>query len=98
MKYVPDFPHRLGFLANTHTSCGGFFAAYNHEQRHSGVGLHTPTSIHSGTAEQIHTRRQTTLDACAAHPNGSPDGPTIQFPKQPGSISPPNNQPVAQPV
>lgn len=42
---------------------------YNHIHRHSGIGLHTPISVHTGTAEIIQDQRQQTLDAAyAAHP------------------------------
>jgi transposase InsO family protein len=69
MKYVPDFPERFGSLADARRFCDGFFLAYNHEHRHSGIGWHTPASVHFGTAEQIQTQRQATLDrARAAHP------------------------------
>ncbi|MBB5159297.1 IS3 family transposase [Saccharopolyspora phatthalungensis] len=69
MKYVPDFPGRFGSLEDARAFCDGFFLGYNHEHRHSGIGLHTPASVHFGTAEQIRTQRQTTLDrAHAAHP------------------------------
>lgn len=69
MKYVPDFPDRFGSLEDARTFCEGFFLAYNHEHRHSGIGMHTPASVHFGTAEQIRTQRQFTLDrAYAAHP------------------------------
>ena len=50
--------------------CEAFFVYYNHEHRHSGIGLHTPASIHHGTAYQIHARRAATLDAAyAANPD-----------------------------
>jgi transposase InsO family protein len=69
IKYVPDFPERFGSLADARTFCEGFFLAYNHEHRHSGIGMHTPASVHFGTAEQIRAQRQATLDrAYAAHP------------------------------
>ncbi|HEX8630880.1 MAG TPA: IS3 family transposase, partial [Catenuloplanes sp.] len=46
-----------------------FFTAYNHEHRHSGIGMHTPASVHYGTAEQVRQQRQATLDAAyAEHP------------------------------
>ena len=46
-----------------------FFTYYNTEHRHSGIGLHTPASVHDGTAWAIQTRRQQVLDeAFAAHP------------------------------
>jgi transposase InsO family protein len=69
MKYVPDFPERFGSLEDARRFCDGFFLAYNHEHRHSGIGMHTPASVHFGTAEQIQTQRQATLDrAYLAHP------------------------------
>ena len=38
--------------------------------RHSGIGLHTPASVHHGTAHQIRQLRQQTLDAAyTAHPD-----------------------------
>ncbi len=41
----------------------------NHVQRHAGVGLHTPASVHYGTAGEIRERRAATLDAAyAANP------------------------------
>ncbi|WP_308220983.1 IS3 family transposase [Micromonospora phytophila] len=70
MKYVPDFPERFGSLADARVFCDGFFTAYNHEHRHSGIGWHTPASVHYGTASQIREQRQATLDAAhAAHPD-----------------------------
>lgn len=70
MKYVPDFPDRFGSLPDARAFCDGFFAAYNHEHRHSGIGMHTPASVHYGTAEQVRQQRQVTLDAAyAEHPH-----------------------------
>src|SRR4051812_19255788 len=96
MKYVPDFPDRFGSLADAHMFCEGFFAAYNHEHRHSGIGMHTPASVHFGTAGQIRTRRQLTLDAAyAAHPERFTRRPRPpNSPRRSGSTSPPNNQPL----
>jgi putative transposase len=31
--------------------------------RHAGIGLHTPASVHYGTASEIRQQRQATLDA-----------------------------------
>lgn len=70
LKYVPDFPERFGSLAEAREFCGRFFPAYNHEHRHSGVGMHTPASVHFGTAVEIRARRQATLDrAWAQYPD-----------------------------
>jgi transposase InsO family protein len=70
MKYMPDFPERFGSLADARTFCDTFFTAYNHEHRHSGIGWHTPASVHYGTADQIRRHRQNTLNAAyAQHPD-----------------------------
>lgn len=94
MKYVPDFPDRFGSLADARAFCEGFFLAYNHEHRHSGIGMHTPASVHFGTVEQIHTQRQATLNrAYATHPE--------RFTRRPRPPALPDeawiNQPVEQP-
>jgi hypothetical protein len=69
LKYMPDFPEKFGSLEDARAFCDGFFVAYNHEHRHSGIGMHTPASVHFGTAEQIRTQRQATLNqAYAEHP------------------------------
>jgi transposase InsO family protein len=70
MKYMPDFPDRFGSLADARTFCDTFFTAYNHEHRHSGIGWHTPASVHYGTADQIRRHRQNTLNAAyTQHPD-----------------------------
>ena len=49
--------------------CQIFFAWYNDEHRHTGLGLHTPADVHYGTAEAIRDKRAAVLDAAyAAHP------------------------------
>jgi putative transposase len=49
--------------------CGDFFAWYNLEHRHSGIGFHTPADVHHGRAEAIRDERARVLDAAyAAHP------------------------------
>ena len=69
LKYMPDFPDRFGSLADARTFCEHFFAAYNHEHRHSGIGMHTPASVHFDTAPEVQAHRQATLDrAHAQHP------------------------------
>jgi putative transposase len=69
MKYAPVFPDRFGSLADARAFCGTFFDYYNHEHRHSGIGLHTPASVHHGTASQVRAQRAATLEAAyAANP------------------------------
>ena len=69
LKYAPVFPENFGSLADARAFCEEFFGYYNHEHRHCGIGLHTPASVHHGTAAEIRVQRQHTLDAAhAAHP------------------------------
>ncbi|MEU7004998.1 IS3 family transposase [Nonomuraea sp. NPDC046570] len=81
LKYCPAFPERFGGLADAHVFCEAFFAYYNHEHRHSGIGLHTPASVHFGTAAEIREQRAATLQAAyAANPGRfrkKPAPPTI---------------------
>ncbi len=63
LKYCPAFPGRFGSLADARAFCETFFAYYNHEHRHSGIGLHTPASVHFGTASKVRQQRQATLHA-----------------------------------
>jgi putative transposase len=70
LKYCPAFPARFGSIQDARTFCETFFAYYNHEHRHSGIGLHTPASVHNGTATEIRAQRAETLDAAyAANPH-----------------------------
>src|ERR1017187_1379495 len=69
LKYCPAFPGTFGSLQDARAFCGVFFTYYNHEHRHSGIGLHTPYSVHIGTAAAIQDKRQAVLNAaCAANP------------------------------
>jgi hypothetical protein len=58
LKYCPAFPVSFGSLQNARAFCRAFFTYYNHEHRHSGIGLHTPYSVHIGTALAIQDKRQ----------------------------------------
>jgi transposase InsO family protein len=63
LKYQPEFPKRFGSIEEARTFCRRFFAWYNEEHHHAGIGLMTPDQIHFGQADAIHAARQTTLDA-----------------------------------
>jgi len=69
LKYCPAFPTNFGSLQDARAFCKTFFDYYNHEHRHSGIGLHTPASVHYNTANEIRRQRAATLDAAfAANP------------------------------
>ena len=83
LKYCPAFPGRFGSIQDARAFCATFFEYYNHDHRHSGIGLHTPASVHYGTAGEIRQQRQQTLaDAYAANP-GRFRGRPPQAPKLP---------------
>ncbi len=63
LKYAPAFPANFGSLPDARAFCEAFFTYYNHEHRHSGIALHTPASVHYGTATQIRQQRRATLHA-----------------------------------
>jgi len=82
LKYRPAFPARFDSLEHTRAFCRSFFRWYNHEHRHSGIGLMTPESIHHGRAKQAHTARRAVLAAAyAANPERfvrkAPTPPTL---------------------
>lgn len=66
LKYCPAFPDRFGSIADARAFCEEFFDHYNHVHRHAGIGLHTPASVHYGTATEIRAQRAVTLDAAYA--------------------------------
>lgn len=69
LKYRPEFPDRFGSFHDAKAHCGRFFDWYNHQHRHSGIGLHTPADVHYGRAQAIREQRAVVLDAAyAAHP------------------------------
>jgi len=69
LKYHPGFPGRFGSEQDGRAHCRAFFAWYNTEHRHSGIGMMTPASVHYGRASHINSARQRTLDmAYALHP------------------------------
>jgi hypothetical protein len=72
----------FGSLHDARQFMATFVHYYNHHHRHSGIGLHTPASVHDGTWQGIQTQRQAVLDdAYHAHPerfrSGRPTTPTV---------------------
>ncbi|MCX4690567.1 IS3 family transposase [Kitasatospora purpeofusca] len=60
-KYMSDYPERFDSLTQAREWFDAFISYYNHEHRHSGIALHTPASVHFGTAEEIRDQRAVTL-------------------------------------
>jgi putative transposase len=97
LKYRPGFPARFDSIEHARAFCRTFFAWYNHEHRHSGIGLMSPATVHHGRAEAAHAARGRVLDAAyAAAPErfvrGAPKPPTLP----PAAwINKPDNEEVA---
>jgi putative transposase len=103
LKYRPGFPDRFACIEQARAFCQQFFAWYNHEHRHSGIGYMTPAAMHTGQAIQLYEARQRVLEhAFAKDPRRfkgrmprPPDLPTqvgINLPK----TMPPTAQPPSQ--
>jgi putative transposase len=55
-----------------------FFEYYNHEHYHSGIGLHTPFTVHIGTAQAIQDKRAATIERFrASNPHRFTSTPTL---------------------
>ena len=76
LKYCPAFPGRFGSIEDANAFCTQFFTYYNHEHRHSGIGMHTPASVHHGTAAAIQARRTATLHTAFLAPPRAVPRPT----------------------
>jgi putative transposase len=82
LKYRPEFPERFDSIEQARAFCRTFFDWYNHQHRHSGIGLMTPAAVHYGRATELHAERQRVLAAAyAATPErfvqGAPKPPTL---------------------
>lgn len=94
LKYCPEFPGRFGSLEDANAFCRLFFAWYNGEHRHSGIGYMTPDAVHYGEAQRLLEKRQRVLQqAYELHPErfvrGRPSPPPLPEavwinPPQPG--------------
>lgn len=62
-KYTADYPQRFASLSQAREWMEAFTSYYNHVHRHSGIGYHTPASVHFATAELVREQRSVTLAA-----------------------------------
>src|SRR4051812_33734308 len=93
LKYQPEFPSRFGCVGDAKDFCRRFFAWYNQDHHHAGLGLMTPDQVHYGQADDIHAARQRTLDrAFDAKPERFVKKPPVP-PAKPTAvwINPPQN-------
>ena len=95
-KYRPEFPDHFATDQQAVAFGRGFFAWYNTEHHHSGIGFLTPAQVHYAEAEQIVAGRAATLArAFDAHPNrfkgrcpSPPPPPTAVWINPPSSPQP----------
>jgi len=100
LKYHAGFPASFGSVADARAWCQPFFAWYNAEHHHTGLGLLTPAVVHAGQAAAVQAQRQATLDqAFAAHPARFVNGPPVP-PALPTAawINPPPPAPPTTPI
>ena len=102
MKYRPEFPERFGCIEDARAHCQAFFAWYNDQHCHSGIGYMTPHSVHYGLAADLRVIRLATLDAAfLANPNRFKNK-RPQLPPMPTAawINPPpeDKKPTSEPV
>jgi putative transposase len=66
LKYRPDFPEAFGSIEDARAFCATFYRWYNHDHRHSGIGMHTPFDVHHGRAGAVRQARAETLNVAYA--------------------------------
>lgn len=69
LKYGPEFPERFGSLTPARQFMDSFAQWYNHDHRHTGLGLHTPADVHYGlAADKAADRTAVLADTRARYP------------------------------
>jgi putative transposase len=99
LKYRPAFPDRFASIEQARAFCQTFFQWYSDEHRHSGIGYHTPTTVHHGHAAHIQQQRATVLQAAyCAHPERFVHQPPVPpaLPR-PAYINPPPQEVLLTP-
>ena len=75
-KYHPDYPGAFDTFEQAWAYFDRFFHWYNTQHRHSSLAWLTPEQVHTGQADAIPARHQTTKDnAYAIHPERFVKGP-----------------------
>ena len=92
LKYAPTFPERFESLHHARDFINEFVGWYNHEHRHSGIGLHTPADVFYGLAKEKDTQRRDVLAEARTrhrHRFSRDDAPKIIDLPQTAAINPP---------
>ena len=95
-----EFPARFDSIEHARAHCRQFFHWYNHEHRHSGIGLMTPATFHHGQAQQLYDQRAAVLvEAYARNPERfvrKPPAPPELHRPPPGSTGPRRSPPLTK--
>ncbi len=91
LKYQPDYPGRFESAEHARRWCADYFAWYNHQHHHSGLGFYTPTQVFTGQYRAIASIREAALDA---HYQQHPE----RFVKGPPKVALPPAQVLINPV
>jgi transposase InsO family protein len=92
LKYAPAFPDRFESIHHARDFMDEFVGWYNHEHRHSGIGLHTPADVFYGLAAEKDTRRRLVLAEARTrhrHRFSREDAPKIIDLPETAAINPP---------
>ena len=97
VKYHPSCPERFGSVEDARAWARELFEWYNHEHRHSGIGMFTPYDLHHGLARaRREARGDVLLGAWSKHPERFPHGrpvpaelPTAAWINKPSSSAAP---------
>lgn len=91
LKYHHAYPDRFGSIQDAKAWCREFFAWYNHQHYHSGIGYLRPADLHNGRHHEILEKRQRVLDHARA------DNPE-RFQKRPQPATPPKRAWINRPT
>ena len=90
-KYRPELPNRFGSIEDARSTSRALLDWYNHEHRHSSLGLLTPADVHHDRVDERLAIRDHALSAALpVHPEGFVRGvPTAKRPPEAAWINPP---------
>lgn len=94
MKYRPGYPRVFADLESARTYLSKYVPWYNHEHKHSGIALFSPSQVHDGSWREAWQQRETALQRYfEAHPERFRARPRTPTPAGTVGINLPNETP-----
>lgn len=94
MKYRPGYPKVFTDLDTARTYIAEYVSWYNHQHKHSGIGLFSPEQVHDGTWQHAWQQRERALQRYFyEHPERFHQRPRTPTPATTVGINLPNQQP-----